>query len=393
MRSLGKKIVLLLLFTLAATGLMACDWGFLTKATTGSSTTLSESVTDSGTTTSSGTTTTTTTVSVSDSVTVTTTTRTITTITTETATGTTTVTTTTSTTVTTTETAVSLEVVLPAKLSYHLNESLDLSGMVLTYVSGESETVLSEGEYSVDSVDLTTTGTKTVVLRANGLSVSFEITVDNLFDITMAYYESAEGLSGQTLLLKLREIINSGFHGVTYGDARYLLDDTDADPLNPGKVILIYTRESVNGAWDGGTTWDREHVWPQSLLGVSADNNVVNAASDLQNLKPCKPSVNSSRGNKYYDVSTTTVSYFPGNADKGDIARILLYMTVKYSVYSLVNSTPATYQMAKLSVLLQWCEEDPVDDFERSRNEAIYSYQKNRNPFIDYPGFVDLIWG
>lgn len=335
------------------------------------------------------TTTTTTTVTIPSSTETTSIPQTTTTTTTTVTTTTTTVTTTTS----LTETTVSLEVTLPAKLTYHLDEPLDLSGMIVTYVTGGTGSIVSENDYEIDAVDLSTPGTKTITVRAYGLAVSFEITVDTLFDITMAYYQSAEGLSGQALLLELREIINAGFQGVTYGDARYKLDDTDADPDHPGNVILIYTRESVSGVWDGGATWDREHVWPQSLLGVSAENSLVNAASDLQNLKPCKPSVNSSRGNKYYDLTTTSASYFPGNADKGDIARILLYMTVKYNVYTLVNTTPSTYQMAKLSVLLQWCEEDPVDDFERHRNDMIFSFQKNRNPFIDYPGFVDLIWG
>jgi len=58
----------------------------------------------------------------------------------------------------------------------------------------------------------------------------------------------------------------------------------------------------------------------------------------------------------------------------------------------LVNTTPTVYQMAMLDVLLQWNLDDPVDDFERNRNEVIFTYQHNRNPFIDYPEFVPLIW-
>jgi endonuclease I len=90
---------------------------------------------------------------------------------------------------------------------------------------------------------------------------------------------------------------------------------------------------------------------------------------------------------------TTTVSYAPRVEVRGDLARILLYMEVMYTIYNLINSTPAVNQMALLDVLLSWHELDPVDAFEMNRNEVIYTLQKNRNPFIDYPHFVELIWG
>ncbi len=120
--------------------------------------------------------------------------------------------------------------------------------------------------------------------------------------------------------------------------------------------------------------------------------------SDLQNLKPADPSINSSRGNKWFSTLTTTVSYFPTRESiHGDIARILLYMVVRYSYLSLVElvspQEPSLYQMGDLSTLLAWHLADPVDDFERNRNEIIEDYQHNRNPFIDYPEFVEMIWG
>lgn len=210
------------------------------------------------------------------------------------------------------------------------------------------------------------------------------------------YYESITGLSGTSLRNELHAIINSGFHGVTYGDARYDLDDTDADPNISGNVILLYLGTSVSGVWDGGATWNREHIWPQYYLDVDASNSVVNAASDLQNLKPANPSTNSSRSNKWYGDSTTSYSYEPRDEVKGDIARILFYMDIMYTQYTLVDlegsEDPALYEMGDLSVLLQWTIDDPVDDFERARNEMIYGYQGNRNPFIDHPELVQYIW-
>ncbi|MDO9628296.1 MAG: endonuclease, partial [Acholeplasmataceae bacterium] len=64
-----------------------------------------------------------------------------------------------------------------------------------------------------------------------------------------------------------------------------------------------------------------------------------------------------------------------------------------YANLNLVNTPPAMYQMGKLDVLLKWHLQDPVDDFERNRNDVIYGIQNNRNPFIDYPEFVEKIWG
>ena len=207
------------------------------------------------------------------------------------------------------------------------------------------------------------------------------------------YYEGAEGLTGVNLRTFLRMTVSEGKTLVDYGIARYALDDSDRDPNNPNNLILVYLGTSVSGAWDGGSTWNREHVWPQSLLGVSAENSTANAASDLQNLKPANPAENSSRSNKYFDNITNNVSYNPRNEVKGDIARILFYMHVAYGNLNLVNSYPATYQMGKLDTLLQWHLQDPVDDFERNRNEVIFSYQNNRNPFIDHPEFAEKLWG
>jgi endonuclease I len=212
-------------------------------------------------------------------------------------------------------------------------------------------------------------------------------------DVYEGYYASINGLSGEALFDELSSVLNATVDLVTYGDARYMLDDTDRDPENASNVILVYTGNSVSGNWDFGATWNREHVWPQSLLGVSASNGTANRASDLQNLKPANPSVNSSRGNKYYDNYTTSASYAPRDEVKGDLARILFYMVVMYDDMTLVNGSPGVLQMALFSRMFEWHEADPVDDFERDRNDAIYGYQDNRNPFIDHPELVREIWG
>jgi len=218
-----------------------------------------------------------------------------------------------------------------------------------------------------------------------------------------AYYASANGNTGEQLFLSLRTIIQTGMIKVSYGDARYILDESDRHPLDPDNVLTIYDRQSVSGVWDG-TTWNREHVWPNSRLGVSSVTNTQkNIASDLHNLRAAIVSTNSSRSNKWYDTTTTASTYYPGDADKGDVARILFYMVVMYPNLDLVNvitsamddgmNVEAGTYMAIMSLLLQWHIDDPVDNFERNRNDVIYHYQNNRNPFIDRPEYVAQIWG
>jgi endonuclease I len=216
---------------------------------------------------------------------------------------------------------------------------------------------------------------------------------DNDSYVYTGYYQGAAGLYDDDLIAFLHQISNESFSGVTYGDARYILDNTDADPSNPGNVILVYLGTSVSGVWDGGITWNREHVWPQSFLGVSASNGTVNAASDLQNLKPSDQAENSSRSNKYYGNSTTAQTYAPRDEVKGDVARILFYMDIMYNELSLIYANEGSvYEMGNLEVLLSWHELDPVDDFEMNRNDLIETYQGNRNPFIDHPEFLNKIY-
>ncbi|PKK86896.1 MAG: hypothetical protein CVV63_03100, partial [Tenericutes bacterium HGW-Tenericutes-8] len=89
--------------------------------------------------------------------------------------------------------------------------------------------------------------------------------------------------------------------------------------------------------------------------------------------------------------------YLPDRTEiRGDIARILFYMDIRYDNLKLVylsgSQTPAKYQMGDLATLLAWHVMDPVDDFEMNRNNVIYGYQNNRNPFIDHPELVSYIY-
>lgn len=302
---------------------------------------------------------------------------------------------TTLTTATTTNGFVAISVIENTKLEYNLGTSFDYDSIIVVLVKANSQAIpISSSVYSLSGFDSSTPGVKTITVSYSTFTTTFNITVlepttDLVID--MLYYKNAEGLVGETLLLALRTIVNNGYQGHIYYDASYELAYTDRDPNNSSNVILVYTGASVSGTWDSGVTWNKEHVWPQSLLGEDA-GGTVNMASDIHNLKPANPVWNSSRGNKYYDLTTTSTTFEPRDEVKGDVARILFYMVTMYSVLELVDQYPNVHQMGLLSVLLEWNDLDPVDDFERARNNEIYTYQNNRNPYIDYPEFVDLVW-
>ena len=230
------------------------------------------------------------------------------------------------------------------------------------------------------------------------------------YDAPSNYYSGATG-TGAALKSQLKTIISTGFVAYSYGDARYILDDLWRDPNNANNVILIYNGASVSGSWDAGITWNREHVWPDSKLGVNTSNSTVGAASDLFELAPANPSINSSRSNSNFGPVNGSGNYgyqtglwFPSNAHKGDVARSMFYMATRYSNgtstpsannLTLVNGNPgSTYQLGDLQSLLRWHYTDGVDNFERRKNDLNYdSYQKNRNPYIDHPEYVWSVFG
>ncbi|BCR35463.1 endonuclease I family protein [Mariniplasma anaerobium] len=268
--------------------------------------------------------------------------------------------------------------------SVSVGDTIDYSG----YSDFSSyETVVDEN-FS-NQADTSIPGTYVETYEASNGTGGIEV-IEVTVLVLSSYYDQAVGLYGNDLLLSLRTIINSNTTMTSYEDATTMLAATDVDPNNSNNLILVYLGTSVDSTWDSGTTWNREHVWPQSLLGVTASG--TNAASDLHNLKPANPSTNSSRGNKYFDNTTTSESYAPRDEVKGDIARILFYMEVMYDIYNLINGTPEVYQMAMLDTLVAWHDFDPVDTFESHRNDTIFGFQGNRNPFIDYPDFYQMIY-
>jgi endonuclease I len=218
------------------------------------------------------------------------------------------------------------------------------------------------------------------------------------------YYNGATG-TGATLKSQLTTIMSTGQILRSYGDFRYSAAITDADPNTPGNILLVYSRASVPATWDSGVTWAREHTWPDSRSPGTYSNSTTGQKADPHMLRPINPSINSSRSNKPFGWDTSTGSYgavasgywYPGDADKGDMARAMFYEDTRWTStgISLTDATPSGYQMGDLSSLVAWNYIDVPDEFERRRNQAVYSsglnpsyYTNNRNAYIDHPEYV-----
>ncbi|NOX86850.1 MAG: T9SS type A sorting domain-containing protein [Chlorobi bacterium] len=229
--------------------------------------------------------------------------------------------------------------------------------------------------------------------------------------IPPGYYDGTEGLTGEELKAALHDIIK-GHVEYSYSDLRdFILPNSDEDPDNSSNVILIYSGISrAKSNFGGGQgQWNREHVWAKSHgdFGTTPP-----AGTDAHHIRPADVQVNSIRGNLDFDTGGSPVpgapgckvdadSFEPRDAVKGDVARMIFYMAVRYEgddgepdleVVDRVNTAPNP-EHGKLSTLLLWNAQDPPDDFEMNRQEVVYDYQQNRNPFIDHPEFVDEIWG
>ena len=205
---------------------------------------------------------------------------------------------------------------------------------------------------------------------------------------------------------------------------------TDVNPTNSSEVLLIYGWENgsdsgitndrqrgINNNGGGSTQWNREHVFARSLGNPNLGS--VGPGADAHHLRPADPSTNSSRSNRKFGRGSgnsgfstvdfhqgndgpNTAAWYPGDEWKGDVARMMMYMYVRYGDVCLptavgVGSTASTPD-DMIDLFLVWNVEDPVSDFEKARNtfheNTANTYaQGNRNPFIDNPFLATRIWG
>ena len=228
------------------------------------------------------------------------------------------------------------------------------------------------------------------------------------------YYNGTEGKTGSELKTALHNIIAQHVD-FSYSDAKYILTYADEDPNNTDNMILFYTKRSQSkDSWGSGSNdANREHVWAKSHGNFS---DVRPMDGDAFNLHPADASVNIARSNYDFDecsetgtliaeanayYSSSASKFEPSDAAKGEAARTIFYMAVRYEgtnneidleAVDAVGTYPAP-EFGKLSTLLQWNRDFPPNELERRRNERVYQAQRNRNPFIDNPEFADLIWG
>ena len=247
--------------------------------------------------------------------------------------------------------------------------------------------------------------------------------------IPSGYYDSLEGLSGVALRQAVQDIIAnpSVVRLHSYADIWDIIRTADQNPANSNQVWCMYVEspmakidQQVGSSIVG--KWNREHIFCQSRGGFEVSSNdtadginfwsstsaasVVDGVSDAHHIRVENGQENSSRNNKNYGtVNSATVYAGPSNSQgswRGDVARALFYMAVRFNGLNVVNGDPNEYlpstttssgNIGDLATLLTWNTTDPRDDFEMNRNNYIYTWQMNRNPFIDYPLLANYIFG
>ena len=254
------------------------------------------------------------------------------------------------------------------------------------------------------------------------LSVSFALLVSA--QAPSNYYNSANGLTGNQLKVALHNIVK-GHTSISYGDILNAFWSTDnkgngvvwdmySDIPGGTPPYIYYLGQDNCGQYDSeGDCYNREHSWPQSWF-----NNDATARTDLHHIFPTDGFVNGKRGNNAFGEvrSATWISrngsklgpcktsgftgtvFEPIDEYKGDLARALMYMSVRY--YSEDGSWSTSDMTNKseikpwaIQLLLRWNDQDPVSQKEINRNNVIYrDYQHNRNPFVDHPEYARMIW-
>ena len=266
------------------------------------------------------------------------------------------------------------------------------------------------------------------------LIVGLLFSVANIFaQIPTGYYDGTAGLSGAALKTKLSSIISSGHQTKSYDalDDEYPNSDKDSYYEKDGSVLDIYSENPTEtdpyvyqfgvkkcGNYKiEGDCYNKEHIFPQGYF-----NKASPMVSDIHHIVPTDGKVNGMRSNFPFGNVGSSVSYTskngsklgtsnsvnysgkvfePINEFKGDVARMIFYFATRYEAKLkdfdandiLTNTSFPGIQSWELEVLKQWHTNDPVSQREIDRNNAAYTYQGNRNPFIDQPEYVALIWG
>ena len=232
----------------------------------------------------------------------------------------------------------------------------------------------------------------------------------------VGYYNSLIDLADVALRQALQDIIAdpSTVRAQTYADIIDVLKEADQNPENSNQVWLVYSEEGrakldLQTNSNNAGKWNREHTYPRSRGGFNAieedeiadgidvywttkADSLRHGYSDAHALRAVDASENSSRNNQHYGQYIGPIGTL--GSFRGDVARAVLYMEIRYNGLEVVDGFPSSVgQLGDLETLLDWHRNDPPDDFEMNRNNIVYNWQKNRNPFIDQPLLVEYIWG
>lgn len=248
----------------------------------------------------------------------------------------------------------------------------------------------------------------------------------SLFDANIYYRDSYRALSAEPHRLKhaIHKDINREFHPLKYKEVWSVLTYSDEEPNNRENIRLIYKNTSISKQHNGTGKfsrnqdyWNREHIWPKSH---GFPKRSQQGYTDVHHIKPADVSLNTQRSDNDFfnggmpikeapwNKKYKSQSFEPHNGVKGDIARMIFYMDVMYengSHHDMPDLQVVTHhdtarskiedgvgQIGDLCTLLQWHFADPVDSFKINRNTIIYTFQANRNPFIDHPEWVTLLY-
>jgi hypothetical protein len=192
---------------------------------------------------------------------------------------------------------------------------------------------------------------------------------------------------------------------------------TDLVPGDTENVLLFYGYDDSDGTPQTDYTRDkdlschtssciglfiREHVYAKSIATPSLTTDDPGSGTDAHNLRTCDSQMNSSRSNRLFEDGsgdshiTSSGEWYPGDEWKGDVARIIMYMHIRYPSQCPANDIGTganTNHVDMPDIFLQWNVDDPVSDYELQRNPVLESMQGNRNPFIDNPYLATKIWG
>ena len=231
------------------------------------------------------------------------------------------------------------------------------------------------------------------------------------------YYDGLNGLSGSELKQGLQDIIadESVVRAQTYNDVLDILKEADQNPENSNQVWLLYTERGRSKidfqlTSENVGAWNREHVWPRSRGGfynIDGDgaydgidlwwstnaDSLRHGNSDAHHIRAVDGPENSKRGNQFYGQYTGPAG--TAGSFRGDVARSIFYMAVRYNGLEVVEGYPESQpgKFGDLATLLDWHRVDRPDDFEVNRNNIVQKWQYNRNPFIDMPDLIEYIWG